>query len=295
MSTTAFRVPLWIPVAFLAPALIGLIVFRLAPILIALVGGFTGTTLRGETTFVGLRNFADLVDDPSFWSSIWVTLLFNLIINPFQICCAMGLALLVLRPTRGVTFFRAAYLLPMTVSIALTSVIWGILLEPSVGPVNGLLKALGLPPQRFFRSESQSLITLILVATWKGAGYWMIFLLAGLLAIPKELHEAAAIDGANAWQRFRGVTLPLMRRPLAFVLVADTAINFLLFAPVYIITHGGPAGSTALLMFEAYQAAFALLNHGRSLAISTVILVIIAIIAVLELRLFKPAGEERAA
>lgn len=134
-------------------------------------------------------------------------------------------------------------------------------------------------------------MTLILVCTWKGAGYWMIFLLAGLLAIPRELHEAAAIDGAGAWQRFLRVTLPLMRRPLAFVLVADTAINFLLFAPAYIITHGGPAGSTALLMFEAYQAAFALLNHGRSLAISTVILVIIGVIAVLELRLFRAAHE----
>jgi len=294
MSSTAFRVPIWIPLAFVAPALLGLVVFRLAPIMIAIIGGFTGTSLRGETRFVGLRNFADLVDDASFWSSIEVTLLFNLLINPFQIICALGLAMLVLRPTRGVAFFRAAYLLPMTVSIALTSVIWAILLEPSVGPVNGLLRALGLPPQRFFRSESQALITLILVATWKGVGYWMIFLLAGLLAIPKELHEAAAIDGATAWQRFWRITLPLMRRPLAFVLVADTAINFLLFAPVYIITHGGPAGSTALLMFEAYQAAFALLNHGRSLAISTVILIIIAIIAIAELRLFRPPDEDSA-
>ena len=287
----SFRVPLWIPAAFLAPALLGLLVFRLGPILIALVGGFTGTTLRGDTVYVGLRNYADLAEDPTFWSSIRVTLLFNLIVNPFQICCAMGLALLVLRPTRGVALFRAAYLLPMTVSIALTSVIWTILLEPSVGPVNGVLRALGLPPQPFFRSEDQSLATLILVCTWKGAGYWMIFLLAGLLAIPRELHEAAAIDGAGAWQRFLRITLPLMRRPLAFVLVADTAINFLLFAPVYVITHGGPAGSTALLMFEAYQAAFALLNHGRSLAISTVILAIIGVIAVLELRLFRAAHE----
>ena len=281
----------WAPYLFLAPAFLGLLVFRFIPIGLSGVGSLFSENLRGDMIFVGGKNYAELFEDPSFWNTLKVTLIFNLIINPFQICCAMGLALLVLRPTRGVALFRAAYLLPMTVSIALTSVIWSILLEPSVGPVNGLLRALGLPPQPFFRSENQSLATLILVCTWKGAGYWMIFLLAGLLAIPRELHEAAAIDGAGSWQRFLRITLPLMRRPLAFVLVADTAINFLLFAPVYVITHGGPAGSTALLMFEAYQAAFAFLNHGRSLAISTVILAIIGVIAVLELRLFRAAHE----
>lgn len=115
----------------------------------------------------------------------------------------------------------------------------------------------------------------------------MVFLLAGLLLVPKELHEAAMIDGASAWQRFRWVTLPLMRRPLAFVLVADTAANFLLFAPVYLITQGGPNGATALLMFEAYQAAFTYLDRGRALALSTVILLVIGLLAVLELRLLR--------
>jgi multiple sugar transport system permease protein len=281
----------WVPFAFLAPALIGLLIFRFAPIVIAAVGSFFGTTLRGESVFLGLRNYAELFDDPAFWSTIVTTLVFNLIINPFQVVCAMGLALLVERPTRFIDLFRASFLLPMTVSIALTSIIWAIMLDPTLGPVNGFLRWAGLPAQRFFRSPDQALGTLILVATWKGAGYWMVFLLAGLLSIPKELHESAAIDGANAWQRFWRVTLPLMRRPLAFVLVADTAANFLLFAPVYIITNGGPNGATQLLMFEAYQAAFGLLNHGRSLAISTIILAIILVIAVIELRLFRaPEG-----
>ena len=140
-------------------------------------------------------------------------------------------------------------------------------------------------------SPDQALGTLILVATWKGAGYWMVFLLAGLLSIPKEVYESAAIDGATGWRRFWHVTLPLMRRPLAFVLVADTAANFLLFAPVYVVTNGGPNGATHLLMFEAFQTAFSYLNHGRSLAISTIILAIVLVIAVVELRLFRqPEG-----
>ena len=200
----------------------------------------------------------------------------------------MGLALLVRRPTRFVDVFRAAFLLPMTVSIALTSILWSIMLDPTLGPVNGFLRWLGMPAQPFFRSPDQALGTLMLVATWKGAGYWMVFLLAGLLAIPKEFDEAASIDGATALQRFFYVTLPLMRRPLAFVLVADTAANFLLFAPVYIVTNVGPNGATQLLMFEAYQAAFAYINYGRSMAISTIILLVVLVIAVLELRFFQP-------
>jgi multiple sugar transport system permease protein len=288
------RAKRWIPYAFLAPAILGLLIFRVTPIGLAAVGSFFGQSIRGEGIFVGWKNYTELFGDPSFWSAVSTTLVFNLIINPFQVCCALALALLVRRPTKFIDVFRIAFLLPMTVSIALTSIIWSIMLDPTLGPVNGFLRWAGLPSQPFFRSGDQALTTLILVATWKGAGYWMVFLLAGLLAIPKELDESASIDGANAWQRFFGVTLPLMRRPLAFVLVADTAANFLLFAPVYIVTNGGPNGATQLLMFEAYQAAFAFLNHGRSLAISTIILIIILLIALIELRLFR-SDEESAA
>ncbi len=284
----------WIPYAFLAPALLGLLIFRFTPICLALIGSFFGQSIRGDSIFVGTNNYADLFADPAFWSTVWTTLIFNLIINPFQVACALALAMLVRRPAKFIGIFRASFLLPMTVSIALTSIIWSIMLDPTLGPVNGFLRWAGLQPQPFFRSAGQALPTLILVATWKGAGYWMVFLLAGLLAIPKELDESAAIDGANAWQRFFGVTLPLMKRPLAFVLVADTAANFLLFAPVYIVTNGGPNGATQLLMFEAYQTAFAYLNHGRSLAISTIILVIILAIALVELRLFRSEDETSA-
>ena len=283
-----FRHP-WAPYAFLAPAFLGLFFFRFIPIGMSGIGSLLAENLRGETTFVGFKNYAEIVEDPAFWNTIRITLIFNLIINPFQICCAMALALLVRRPGRFIDIFRLGFIMPMTVSIALTSIIWSILLDPSLGPVNGILRWAGFPAQPFFRSENQALTTLILVATWKGAGYWMIFLLSGLLAIPKEIDESALVDGANSLQNFISITLPLMKRPLSFVLVADTAANFLLFAPVYIITNGGPNGATQLLMFEAYQAAFAYINHGRSMAISTIILFVVIVIAIIELRLFKPA------
>jgi multiple sugar transport system permease protein len=287
-----FRHP-WAPYAFIAPAFIGLFVFRFIPIGLSGFGSFFSENLRGDMVFVGLKNYAELMDDPSFWNTMRVTLIFNLIINPFQICCALALAMLVRRPSKFIDVFRLGFIMPMTVSIALTSIIWSILLDPTLGPVNGLLRWGGFQSQPFFRSEHQALETLILVATWKGAGYWMIFLLSGLLAIPREIDDSALIDGATGIRKFISITLPLMKRPLAFVLVADTAANFLLFAPVYIITNGGPNGATQLLMFEAYQAAFAYINHGRSMAISTIILVVVLLIAMFELRLFIPAEEEQ--
>jgi multiple sugar transport system permease protein len=281
------KTPAWVPFAFLAPALAGLLVFRVAPVLLAVIGGFFGTSLTGETVFAGWENYQGLADDPEFWRSVRVTLLFNGIINPLQVALAFALALLMARPGPGVGPLRTALLLPITVSIALTSVLWNLLLDPGVGPANGLLRSLGLPPQQFFRSASQALASIIAMCTWRGVGYWMLFMLAGLASIPAEVNEAAMIDGAGPWRRMWHITLPLMRRTFAFVLIADTAANFLLFAPVYIITSGGPAGTTSLLMYEAYRSAFTLLDSGRSLAISTVILLIVGVVATLEMRLFR--------
>ena len=277
----------WVPYGFLAPALLGLLVFRLVPVLLSVAGGFTGTDLVGETSFQGTDNYVALVNDPEFWNSVRTTLVFNLIINPLQVILAFALALLMARPGRFVGALRTAVLLPITVSIALTSVMWNLLLDPAVGPVNGLLRSLGVGAQPFFHSQGQALPSLIAICTWRGVGYWMFFMLGGLAAIPQEVNEAAALDGAGPWKRLWHITLPLMRRSFAFVLIADTAANFLLFAPVYIITAGGPDGSTSLLMFEAYRAAFTLLDNGRSLAISTVILLIVGAVAALELRFFR--------
>jgi multiple sugar transport system permease protein len=276
-----------VPFAFLAPALLGLLVFRATPIAISLIGGLFGTSLTGETMFQGLANYAALADDPEFWNSVRVTLLFNLVVNPLQVALAFGLAMLTAKPGRFVGLFRTAYFVPITVSIALTSVLWNLLLDPGIGPVQSLVRAFGFPTQPFFRGEGQALWTIIGIASWRGCGYWMFFMLAGLANIPRESYEAAAIDGAGPWQRTRFITLPLMRRTFGFVLVADTAANFLLFAPVYIITNGGPNGATSLLMFAAYKAAFTYLDQGRSLAISTVILLSIALVAFVEFRLVR--------
>lgn len=282
----------WTPILFLGPALIGLAVFRLAPIGIAVGGSLTGTSLMGDLHFVGFENFKYLLTDEEFWRSLRVTLIFNLIINPLQLAVAFALALLIFQPGRAIWLYRTLLVLPMAVSTGLSAVLFGLFLDGNLGPLNGFLEWVGIGAQPFHRSQDQALATLIGIATWKGAGYWMLFLLAGLYAIPSTVNEAALIDGATPWQRFRLVTLPLMRKPMAFVLVADTAINFLFFAPVYILTSGGPSGATSVLMFQAYQAAFTFSDLGRSLAISTILLVIILVIVALELR-FLRSPEDR--
>jgi multiple sugar transport system permease protein len=277
----------WVPYLFILPGLSGLLVFRAFPILVALAGSLTRQNLAGEVIFAGLSNYMELFQDPTFWSSFGLTLVFNLLINPIQVSLAFGLALLVFRQTAGVSVFRTIYFLPMTMSIAVVSMLWNLLLDPNLGLVNAIFRSVGIGAQPFFTSASQAMPSLIWLATWKGVGYWMIFLLAGLNDIPALYYEAAEIDGASPLDEFLHITLPLMRRPMAFVLVADTVANFLFFAPVYVITKGGPMGATSLLMFTAYQAAFTYGNMGRSLAISTVILGIIAAFAFVELRLLR--------
>lgn len=275
---------------FLAPALVGLVLFKLVPICVSLFGSLYGTSLMGEPVFKGLDNYLAVIEDVDFWHSLRVTLWFNLITNPLQVALSLAAAMLVIKPGPFIGAFRSVLFLPMTLSLVLTALIWNLLFDPFLGPINALISAFGFERQSFFKSESQALGSMVWLATWRGVGYWMMFMLAGLYAIPSSLYEAGKLDGALWWGRFTHITLPLMKRPIAFVLVSATAINMLFFAPVYIITAGGPNGSTEMVMFRTYQTAFNYVDIGRSLAMSTILLVVVLVVALLELRLLR--GEE---
>ncbi len=281
----------WIPYAFLLPAIAGLLIFRLLPTFYAVGRSFYATSfgLNPTTVFVGLDNYALLLGDPTFWHSVQTTLIFNLIINPLQTALALLLALLVSMRLRGVGLFRGIFFVPIAVSITVASIVWQLMLDPQSGLVNGILTWAGLPAQPFLTSPSQALPSIILIASWIGVGYWMFFFLAGLQGIPPTLYEAAAIDGASAARAFFYITLPLLRRVVAFVLVADTTANFLLFAPVYILTHGGPQGSTDLLMYEAYRSGFIGLDVGRATSITTVLIAILLLVVGAQLLFFRSA------
>ena len=272
---------------FLAPAIVAELILRIWPTGLALWQSFH----VGAAGRFGLENYTFLFSDPSFHDALSATLLFSLIVNPFQIACALGLALVLNRALPAGPLWRTLVLLPVAVPQSVSAIIMGVVFRPD-GPANALLATIGLPAQGFLTTPEQALYTIILIVSWIGVGYWTTFLLAGLKEIPAALYEAAVIDGANSWQQFRFITLPQLRRPLTFVLVADTVANFLVFAPVQILTKGGPQGSTNLIMNDIYTRGF-LSGDMRGAAAETGILVaIVVIIVAIQFRMMTGARSE---
>jgi multiple sugar transport system permease protein len=271
----------WLAAAgFLAPAVVAVLVLRLWPTLQAVMVAFE----VGPGSLPSLANFRFLFADPEFTGSLATTALYSVLVNPIQIALALGLAVLLNQALPAVGLWRTLVLLPVAVPQAVSAVIWGVAMRPD-GPLNAAFQALGLGAQPFLTSPRQALASIIVIVSWIGVGYWMTFLIAGLKDIPTQYYEAAAIDGAGAWQRFRLITLPLLRRPLTFVLVADTVANFLVFAPVEILTRGGPQGSTNLVMNEIYNRAFDQGDTAGAAAATTILVLVVVAVVSIQFRL----------
>lgn len=274
---------------FILPAVTLLIIFRLVPALAGLLESLSYNPLNivGKPPEYGMKNFLRLLKDPSFWNSVKVTFIFNLIVNPIQIIFALGLSLLCNKALWGIKIFRSVYLIPVAVSFAVTAIIWGIMLDYNSGLINGLLVLLGGERQPFLVSSSHALLSISAVVTWKAVPFWMIFLLAGLQGIPSNLYDAGAIDGTTRWQFLTRITIPLLKPVILFVLVADTVGNFILFEPVYLLTRGGPQQSTNLLMYDAYKRGFVYGDMSLSAAMIIIQLIILSIILLLEFTLLR--------
>jgi len=272
--------------AFMAPALLALVLFRMLPASRAAID-----SVKNRGAFVGLDNYRFLWSSDSFRKCLTTTLLFGVVVNPLQILAALGLALLFVQSIPGVQLWRTLVFIPVAVPLLVSSVVWGIAFRPDDGLVNALLSAVGLPKQPFLTSVDQALPSIMVLASWVGVGYWMMFLIAGLQDIPPEYADAAAVDGAGWWRILRQITLPLLRRPLAFVLVADTVANFLLFAPVQVLTRGGPAESTNLIMFEIYRQAYTFGDLGLASAEIVVVVFILIVVVSLQFRLLRGDGQ----
>ncbi len=282
-----------LPVAlsFLAPAIAAAVLLRIWPMVRAIQDSLHSTPLGIQPArWVGLQQFRSLFDDPAFLNSLRVTLLFGIIINPLQIAVSLGLATLFNERIRGVGLMRTLVFLPVAIPQSVSAVIWSVAFRPD-GPLNGVLQHLGIHGQRYLTSPTQALPSIMLVVSWIGVGYWMMFLIAGLKQIDPVLYEAAGLDGAGRWARFRFVTVPQLRRQLTFVLVADTISNLLVFAPVQILTKGGPTGHTDLIMNNIFERAYVESDVGAAAAGTVVLVVVALVIVMIQFRLLS-SGEE---
>lgn len=279
--------PALVALAFLSPALIALLVLRLVPAADALWESFFHKSLlQGGSVFVGLGNYAELFANKEFLASLGVTLLFTIIVNPLQVCVAFLLAVLYTKRSAGSKLWRSLVILPIAVPPAVSAVIWSVIYRPD-GLANSFLSLVGIPPQPFLTSLQQALWCIIVLLSWIGVGYWMLFLIAGLNDIPTSYYEAASLDGASAWRQLWSITFPLLRRPLAFVLVADTVSNLLVFAPVQILTKGGPQGATNLLMYDIYNRAYTLGDLNKAQAEVIILVLLTVAIVALQFRLLR--------
>ena len=274
--------------AFLVPAMALLIIFKIYPIFLSFYDSlFSYSFANEQTLFSGLENYIQIFQDASFQNSLKVTLLFNVVVNPIQVVLSFGLALLLMVKLKGQRVFRTIHLIPITVSFTISCTLWGVLLSPEQGLMNSILNLFGIPNQSFFNDSSQALGWVMVLATWKGLGYWALFFITGLEEISPSLYEAAALDGAGYWRSLRYITMPQMKRTFKFVIVSDTISNFILFVPAYVLTGGGPEGATDLLMYRIYRTAYKYSDVNQASAMVVILLLLLAIIVGLESYLLR--------
>lgn len=280
----------------MAPALLCLAMFVVLPFALSMVLSLTDARLASPlgTDFVGLEQYRRVLGDPTFERAILNNLLFAVTAVPIQTAFALGMALLVNRRLRGVVAFRTLLFMPVVFPLSLVSVVWVMIYAPGPnGTMNAILGVLTIgawQTRDFLHDPLLALPAIILTSVWQGAGFQMVVLLAGLQGIPGALYEAARIDGAGPWQRFRHITLPHLRNPLVFVVVVTSILSFRVFDQVRIMTHGGPEDASTTVIYEAVRAAFDRGDVARGAAMTVIFFVLVLGLTVLQRRLLRHRG-----
>jgi len=271
--------------AFVMPVFVLFVIFRFGPVLASIALSFTKYEIGGDVTWLGLRNYRQMIGDDVFWQSLKVTAVYTGIVLPLTTLTSLALALLVHRTMRGMGLFRAIFFLPYVTSTVMTAIIWLWILRPtSTGLLNSLLGVMGYDPVAWLQQKSTVLPALAVMSTWKGFGYSMLILVAGLQAIPQMYHEAARVDGAGPWQLFRHITLPLLRPVLFFVIVIESISSFQVFDAVYVMTSGGPARASHSLVYMIYNQGFVYFNFGYAATIGVALFCLIFLLTLIERR-----------
>ncbi len=284
----------WIAYSFLAPNFIGFAVFTLIPVLFSIVLAFLNWNGGSfdRITWAGLDNFRTIFKNFSFVKSdlgitIRNTTVYTLFTVPLTVAFSLGLAMVLNRATRGAKFFRTVFFFPYVASVVAICVCWSFMLM-KFGPVNEFLKIFGIIVDKSWTQSRQlAMVALILVGVWRSAGYYMVMYLAGLQGVPRELYEAATVDGASGWQQFRKITLPMLTPTTFFVTIMMTITCFKIFDTVAIMTEGGPGRATKMLVTYIFDLSFTQIKYGVASAVSMILFVIVLTITVVQFRAEK--------
>ncbi|MEZ0370488.1 MAG: carbohydrate ABC transporter permease [Candidatus Sericytochromatia bacterium] len=276
----------------LLPSLLGVGIFTAIPVLSSFALSFARWNMLSPAKFVGLQNYLALFADPLFWKVMLNTFNYAIVEVLLEVPIALGLAVAMNQPGWLSKMFRTVYFLPVVTSMVAIALVWNWIYDPQYGLLNAALKTIGLQPMEWLFNPKTALPALILLGVWKNVGYSMVIFLAGLQTIPEELYEAASLDGANAWQKFRNITLPQMGPTLFFVSVMATITAFQVFDPIYIMTQGGPENSTSTAVYWLYQNAFEFFNVGRASAIAYMLFFVILTLTMIQWSLRKKWVEQ---
>jgi multiple sugar transport system permease protein len=270
---------------FLAPSLVPLLLFTVGPMVAAAGLSLVRWNLLRPPEFVGLDNFERLLADGNFRAAVFHTIAYVAGYLPLVVVGGMVIALALNQRLRGLAIFRTAYFLPVVTSWVVVALMWRWLLDPGAGVVNYALGLLGIDGPGWYNDPSWAMPSVILASAWKDLGFVMVILLAGLQSIPEEYYEAASVDGAGRWTRFRHITLPLLTPSLFFVLVISLINNLQVFDQVWVMTKGGPAGATSVVVEQIVTNAFSYGQMGYAAAMSWVFFVVLLLITLVQFRL----------
>jgi multiple sugar transport system permease protein len=276
---------------FVLPFAVLFAVFLVWPMLAGLWASFTDRSLaRPDAAFVGLANWRELAGDAAVWRSLWTTLLFTLISTPPLVAVALAMAVLTQRVAARLGWFlRFSFFAPFLLPVAVVTLIWTWMYQPGFGVVNGALQAVGLPEVAWLTDEDTVLAAIAVTTVWWTAGFNYLLYLAALQGIPGHVYEAAAIDGAGAWQRLTRVTLPLLRRTTALVVLLQLVASLKLFDQAYLMTagSGGPNYAARPIIGYVFESGFTGLRIGYASAVSYLFFAVVVAVSVLQFRLFS--------
>jgi multiple sugar transport system permease protein len=275
-------------VCFLLPNLIGFVIFMAGPLLTSLGISFLEWNLLNPPTWLGVENYLHLLTDDDFWLSLRATSYYMLGSVPLSIVSALLLALALNQKIRGINIYRTIYFIPVVSSMIAVALMWRWMYNPTSGILNYMLDrlftTLHLPftPPDWLQSRVWAMPAIIFMSVWKGLGYNMVLFLAGLQGIPTHLYEAAEIDGATVWRKFRHITLPLLTPTTFFIVIISIIGSFQIFEQAYIMTQGGPARSTVTTVYYIYENGFQWYQMGYASAVAWVLFALILLVTLIQ-------------